>query len=159
MIREEFFKTLMPLFAISSKLNETLALKSREYFKAFLNSQLNVEGVTEFFDLFNNFEFLSYIEKEGEARENSTGVFEFCKTINNTFTHAQKTVVFVYLIEMIIRCKCKDSCLKIHKNVAEVFNLSKKELLNIDTFIEKDQPEELDFSDILIVSEQLDANK
>jgi len=162
---EEILKALMQLFAIIAKQDEGVELKERDYVVNFLTQQLNDEAVKEYIQLFD--EQAGLLEKEDNNDDEEKGkrkltsvkdsvrILGICKKINKTLTQKQKIVVLVRLYELInADRKFTDQRMAIINTVAEVFKLTKEEITDIENFVVKNTPEELDFASILSIHDK-----
>ena len=161
---EEILKALMQLFAIIAKQDEGVELKERDYVVNFLTQQLNDEAVKEYIALFDEHAGLN--RKDDEENEekskrkltsvkDSVRILGICKKINKTLTQKQKIVVLVRLYELInADRKFSEQRMAIINTVAEVFKLTKEEIANIESFVVKNSPEELDFESILTINDK-----
>lgn len=162
---EEILKALMQLFAIIAKQDEGVELKERDYVVNFLTQQLNDEAVKEYIQLFD--EHAGLLEKEDNNDDEEKGkrkltsvkdsvrILGICKKINKTLTQKQKIVVLVRLYELInADRKFTDQRMAIINTVAEVFKLTKEEIADIENFVVKNTPEELDFASILSIHDK-----
>lgn len=165
---EEILKALMQLFAIIAKQDEGVELNEREYVKNFLTQQLNDEAVDEYLSLFDY--FAEYDKSDDNSEENnkkkltsvkdSVRILGICRKINKRLTQEQKVVVLVRLYELVnTDRKFTNQRMAIINTVAEVFNLSKQEFREIESFVVKNQPDEMDQSNILIISDSSIPNK
>ena len=163
---EEILKALMQLFAIIAKQDEGVETTQVEYVKNFLQQQLREEDVNEYFNLFKQHAGLIEGEDEEESDEDknkikltsvrdSVRILGLCKKINKTLTQKQKVVVLVRLFEIVnADRKFTDQRMAIINTVAEVFKVSKEEFTSIESFVIKNEPEELDDVNILIISDK-----
>lgn len=161
---EEILKALMQLFAIIAKQDEGVGLTERDYVVNFLTQQLNDEAVKEYIKLFDGYAGLDKKEdeeEEGQSKKKLTSVKDsvrtlgICKKINKTLTQKQKIVVLVRLYELInADRKFSDQRMAIINTVAEVFKLTSEEMSNIERFVVKTQPEELDFESLLTINDK-----
>lgn len=163
---EEILKALMQLFAIIAKQDEGVELKERDYVINFLTQQLNDEAVKEYIRLFD--EHAGLLEKEEPAEndeekgkrkltsvKDSVRILGICKKINKTLTQKQKIVVLVRLYELInADRKFSEQRMAIINTVAEVFKLTKEEISDIENFVVKNSPEELDIPSILTIHDK-----
>lgn len=162
---EEILKALMQLFAIIAKQDEGVELKERDYVVNFLTQQLNDEAVKEYIQLFD--EHAGLLEKDDSSDDEEKGkrkltsvkdsvrILGICKKINKTLTQKQKIVVLVRLYELInADRKFTDQRMAIINTVAEVFKLTKEEIADIENFVVKNTPDELDFSSILSIHDK-----
>lgn len=164
---EEILKALMQLFAIIAKQDEGVGLTERDYVVTFLTQQLNDEAVKEYIKLFDGFAGLDKKDEEEEEGEegqkkkkltsvkDSVRTLGICKKINKTLTQKQKIVVLVRLYELInTDRKFSEQRMAIINTVAEVFKLTSEEMSNIERFVVKNQPEELDFESLLAINDK-----
>ncbi len=155
---EEILRALMQLFALIVKQDEGVLSGERAYVESFLNQQLNRETADEYLKLFDE-QSSEENDKESESGKkrltsvkDSVRVLGICKKINKTLNQEQKVVSLVRLFELVnADRKFSDQRMAIINTVAEVFKVSKEEFQNIETFVLKNKPEELDFSDMLII--------
>jgi len=159
---EEILRALMQLFALIVKQDEGVLSGERAYVESFLNQQLNQETANEYLKLFDE-QSSKEIEKEdtdtGKKRltsvKDSVRVLGICKKINKTLTQEQKVVSLLRLFELVnADRKFSRQRMAIINTVAEVFKVSKEEFQSIETFVLKNQPEELDLPDILLISSE-----
>ncbi|MGE0077890.1 MAG: ATP-binding cassette domain-containing protein [Bacteroidales bacterium] len=162
---EEILKALMQLFAIIAKQDEGVELKERDYVVNFLTQQLNDEAVREYIRLFD--EHAGLLEKDENSEDEEKGkrkltsvkdsvrILGICKKINKTLTQKQKIVVLVRLYELVnADRKFTDQRMAIINTVAEVFKLTKEEITDIENFVVKNTPDELDFLSILSIHDK-----
>lgn len=163
---EEILKALMQLFAIIAKQDEGVELKERDYVVNFLTQQINDEAVKEYIRLFD--EHAGLLEEKTEnsndeekktrkltSVKDSVRILGICKKINKTLTQKQKIVVLVRLYELInADRKFTEQRMAIINTVAEVFKLTKEEISDIESFVVKNEPEELDRSSILTIHDK-----
>jgi ABC-type multidrug transport system ATPase subunit/uncharacterized tellurite resistance protein B-like protein len=161
---EEILRALMQLFAIIAKQDEGVEITQVEYVKNFLQQQLSDEEVKEYFGLFEEHAGLISAEIEEEEEEknkkkltsvrDSVRILGLCKKINKTLTQKQKVVVLVRLFEIVnADRKFTDQRMAIINTVAEVFKVSKEEFASIESFVIKNEIEELDDVNILIIND------
>jgi len=161
---EEILKALMQLFAIIAKQDEGVEITQVEYVKNFLQQQLSDEEVKEYFGLFEEHAGLISTEAEEENEEknikkltsvrDSVRILGLCKKINKTLTQKQKVVALVRLFEIVnADRKFTDQRMAIINTVSEVFKVSKEEFSSIESFVIKNNIEELDDVNILIIND------
>ncbi|UCH14049.1 MAG: ATP-binding cassette domain-containing protein [Bacteroidales bacterium] len=161
---EEILRALMQLFAIIAKQDEGVEITQVEYVKNFLQQQLSDEEVKEYFGLFEEHAGLISTEDEEEDEEkdkkkltsvrDSVRILGLCKKINKTLTQKQKVVVLVRLFEIVnADRKFTDQRMAIINTVAEVFKVSKEEFVSIESFVIKNEADELDDINILIIND------
>ncbi|MBN2275215.1 MAG: ATP-binding cassette domain-containing protein [Bacteroidales bacterium] len=163
---EEVLRALMQLFAIIAKQDEGVEQTQMEYVKNFLQQQLNDEEVKEYFSLFEQYAGLSDTNEESENEEDkgtrkltsvkdSVRILGLCKKINKTLTQRQKVVVLVRLFEIInADRKFTDQRMQIVNTVADVFKVTKEEFAVIESFVIKNEAEELDDINFLIINDK-----
>jgi ABC-type multidrug transport system ATPase subunit/uncharacterized tellurite resistance protein B-like protein len=159
---EEILRALMQLFAIIAKQDEGVEITQVEYVKNFLQQQLSDEKVKEYFALFEEHAGLISTEIEEEEKDkkkltsvrDSVRILGLCKKINKTLTQKQKVVVLVRLFEIVnADRKFTDQRMAIINTVAEVFKVSKEEFISIESFVIKNEADELDDLNILIIND------
>ena len=156
---EEILKALMQLFAIVAKQDEGVEPTQVEYVKMFLEQQLTAEKVSEYFALFEQHAGLREDEEQIKNRltsvKDSVRILGLCKKINKTLTQKQKVIALTRLFEIInADRKFTDQRMAILNTVAEVFNISQEEFRSIESFVVKNEPEELDNNNILIINDK-----
>ena len=163
---EEVLRALMQLFAIIAKQDEGVEQTQLEYVKNFLQQQLNDEEVKEYFSLFEQYAGLKDSgddsdneEEKGTRRltsvKDSVRILGLCKKINKTLTQRQKVVVLVRLFEIInADRKFTDQRMQIVNTVADVFKVTKEEFASIEAFVIKNEPDQLDDINILIINDK-----
>ncbi len=160
---EEILKALMQLFALVAKQDEGVEKTQVEYVKNFLQQQISADKVSEYFELFE--ENAGLRKSGGEVKKknrltsvkDSVRILGLCKKINKTLTQKQKIVSLVRLFEIInADRKFSDQRMAILNTVAEVFNITNEEFKSIELFVIKNDPKELDDSNILIVNDKHD---
>ncbi len=164
---EEILRALMQLFAIIAKQDEGVEATQVEYVKNFLQQQLNDEEVKEYFSLFEQYAGLTDINNEEIDNEEDKGapkltsvrdsvrILGLCKKINKTLTQRQKVVVLVRLFEIINALrKFTDQRMQIVNTVADVFKVTKEEFASIEKFVIKNEADELDDINILIINDK-----
>jgi len=164
---EEILRALMQLFAIIAKQDEGVEATQVEYVKNFLQQQLNDEEVKEYFSLFEQYAGLTDINNDEIENEEDKGapkltsvrdsvrILGLCKKINRTLTQRQKVVVLVRLFEIInADRKFTDQRMQIVNTVADVFKVTKEEFASIEKFVIKNEADELDDINILIINDK-----
>ena len=152
----------MQLFALLVKQDGGVGINEIEYVKNFLIQQLNAEAADEYFKLFEEYAEINKKDDTNEVKltsvKDSVRILGICKKINKTLTQKQKVVVLLRLFELINSDgKFTDQRMAIINTVAEVFNMTKEEFSDIETFVIKNNFSDLDHNSIMIISEQ--ANK
>lgn len=156
---EEILKALMQLFAIVAKQDEGVESTQVEYVKTFLKQQLTAEKVSEYYALFEQHAGLRDVEEKKKNKltsvRDSVRILGLCKKINKTLTQKQKVVALVRLFEIInADRKFTDQRMAILNTVAEVFNISQEEFNSVESFVVKNEAEELDDNNILIINDK-----
>ena len=163
---EEILKALMQLFAIIAKQDEGVESTQVEYVKNFLQQQLREEEVKEYFLLFEQHAGSADTDNQENEDDNnkktkltsvkdSVRILGLCKKINKTLTQKQKIVVLVRLFEIVnADRKFTDQRMAIINTVAQVFKVNKEEFDSIETFVIKNEPEELDDINVLIINDK-----
>jgi len=164
---EEILKALMQLFAIIAKQDEGVESTQVEYVKNFLQQQLNDEEVKEYYTLFRQYSGIDEDAENGNEEEKNTKkltsvrdsvrILGLCKKINKTLTQKQKVVVLVRLFEIVnADRKFTDQRMQIINTVADVFKVVKEEFSSIEAFVIRNEAEELDDTNILIINDNTD---
>jgi ABC transport system ATP-binding/permease protein len=168
---EEILKALMQLFAIIAKQDEGVESTQMEYVKNFLQQQLNDDKVKEYFLLFRQYSGLEKTENEEEKDEekeekvtrkltsvrDSVRILGLCKKINKTLTQKQKVVVLVRLFEIVnADRKFTDQRMQIINTVAEVFKVDKEEFTSIESFVIRNEIDQLDDMNMLVINDRDD---
>lgn len=168
---EEILKALMQLFAIIAKQDEGVESTQVEYVKNFLQQQLNDEKVKEYFQLFKQYSGMEEGGNNTEGEEekstrkltsvkDSVRILGLCKKINKTLTQKQKVVALVRLFEIVnADRKFSDQRMQIINTVAEVFKVEKEEFTSIESFVVRNEADELDETNILIINDKLVSPK
>jgi ABC-type multidrug transport system ATPase subunit len=165
---EEILKALMQLFAIIAKQDEGVESTQVEYVKNFLQQQLNDEKVKEYFLLFRQYSGMedpeSITENDEEKNtkkltsvKDSVRILGLCKKINKTLTQKQKVVVLLRLFEIVnADRKFSDQRMQIINTVAEVFKVEKEEFSCIESFVVRNEVDQLDDNNILVINDRND---
>ncbi|TAJ15302.1 ATP-binding cassette domain-containing protein [Marinilabiliaceae bacterium JC017] len=151
----------MQLFGLIAKQDGGVESNETEYVRSFLKHQLNAEAVEEYYSLFlkHSKDRKSRTETEGKVRltsmKDSVRILGICKKINKQLNREQKVVVLVRLYELVnADRKFTDQRMAIINTVADVFKLPKNEIEAIEAFTIKNDPEQLDIPDLLLVNDQ-----
>jgi len=144
---EEILKALMQLFAIIAKQDEGVEKNEVKYVETFLRSQLSEDAVEEYMDLFTKKAAAEErtLKRKSQVRDSdakrtsvidSVRVLGICKKINKTLSQKQKVIVLARLYELInVDKKFSKLRMEIINTVAEVFNITKSEFVDIETFV------------------------
>ncbi len=161
---EEILKALMQLFAIIAKQDEGVEENEIVYVKTFLTQQLSEEAVEEYYELFEQHAGLNEQEEEVEGAQrkkkltsvkDSVRILGLCKKINKTLTQNQKIVALVRLFELVnADRKFSEQRMAIINTVSEVFKVSNEEFQSIETFVIKNDPEEMDDPNMMIINDK-----
>lgn len=149
---ERILRALMQLFAIIAKVDEVTdtskeAIESsngRRIIEAFLRSELNHELIQKYIQLFDEFLLVHHSgssKKDGERKRtsvNSVKVLRICSQINEELTQRQKMIVLLRIFEFIhANEQVHEQEQEFVHTVAESFNISAKEYLQLKRFIEE----------------------
>lgn len=137
---EEILKALMQLFAIIAKQDGILIENHEKYVADFLNSQLSIDRVGEYIELYKG--FLNDNRPEASADKSRTSMkdsvrtLSICKKVNKTLAQKQKIIVLIRLIEF-FKNDSRQSAnrMQIVETVADVFKIEKVEFTDIRDFI------------------------
>ncbi|MDN5290321.1 MAG: hypothetical protein PWQ06_560 [Anaerophaga sp.] len=155
---EEILKALMQLFGLIAKQDGGVESNETEYVRTFLRQQLNSEAVEEYYGLFLKHsanDSKGGKEEEGKVRltsmKDSVRILGICKKINKQLNREQKVVVLVRLYELVnADHKFTEQRMAIINTVADVFKLPRNEISNIENFVIRNEPANLDFADLLM---------
>lgn len=165
---EEILKALMQLFAIIAKQDEGVEKNEVKYVETFLRSQLSEDAVEEYMDLFTKKAAAEErtLKRKSQVRDSdakrtsvidSVRVLGICKKINKTLSQKQKVIVLARLYELInVDKKFSKLRMEIINTVAEVFNITKSEFVDIETFVMQDIMRELDRETLLVINDSND---
>lgn len=175
---EEILKALTQLFAIITKQDGGVTEKERQFVIGFFQQELDQDSIKEYLELYDK--FVGYKKKEeGDNKENSTEGKEepvkkrkltsvrdsvktlgLCKKINKTLTQKQKVVVLVKILELVGSDKnFTPQRMEIIDTISSVFNIVKDEYKLIESFVLQEDISNLQFSDILLVNDQLSLDE
>jgi ABC transport system ATP-binding/permease protein len=141
---EEILKALMQLFAIIAKQDGILIENHEKFVFEFLSSQLSVERVSEYLNLYHEHLNDSKSEQSGtegkdKARtsmKDSVRTLAICKKINKTLAQKQKVIVLIRLLEFFKNDSQRSvNRVQIVETVADVFKLEKQEFLDVKNFV------------------------
>ncbi len=164
---ERILRALMQLFAIIAKVDEVTdttkeAIESsngRRIIEGFLRSELNNELIQKYIQLFDEFLLVHHngtSKKDGERKRtsvNSVKVLRICSQINEELTQRQKMIVLIRIFEFIhANDQVQEQEQEFVHTVAESFNISEKEYLDLKQFIEAPIETILDEEPFLYVS-------
>ena len=158
---EEILKALTQLFAIISKQDGGATENERGFVINFFQQELDQDSIKEYLELYDTY---SGYTKQGPSAEeeknkltsvkDSVKTLGICKKINKTLTQKQKVVVLSKLLELVNSDKNLSSQgMEIINTVSTVFNIAQDEYKLIESFVISDNPDVLDFADILIVDD------
>ncbi|MES2554787.1 MAG: ATP-binding cassette domain-containing protein [Bacteroidota bacterium] len=164
---ERILRALMQLFAIIAKVDEVTdatkeAIESsngRRIIEGFLRSELNNELIQKYIQQFDEFLLVHHngsAKKDGERKRtsvNSVKVLRICSQINEELTQRQKMIVLIRIFEFIhANEQVQEQEQEFVHTVAESFNISEKEYLQLKQFIEAPITTILDEEPFLYVS-------
>jgi len=165
---EEILDALMQLFAIIAKQDDGVEANEIEYVQNFLKSQLPKEKVVEYMEFFNKKAGVNDAPvkggKDGEKKltsvKDSVRILGLCKKINKKLSQPQKVVVLVRLFELVNADRnFSEQRMAIINTVAEVFKLPNDEFQLIKLFVIENADLQLDFSEVLLVSDSENLNE
>lgn len=164
---ERILRALMQLFAIIAKVDEVTdtskeAIESsngRRIIEGFLRSELSNELIQKYIQQFDEFLLVHHngtAKKDGERKRtsvNSVKVLRICSQINEELTQRQKMIVLIRIFEFIhANEQVQEQEQEFVHTVAESFNISEKEYLQLKRFIEAPITDMLDEEPYLYVS-------
>ena len=162
---EEILKALTQLFAIITKQDGGVTENERQFVINFFQQELDRASIQEYLELYDNY---SNYKKQGTVREeeeknkltsvkDSIKTLGICKKINKTLTQKQKVIVLTKLLELVGSDKdFTAQRMEIINTVSTVFNIVKEEYKLVESFVVKRKPDDLNFSDILLVNAEAD---
>ena len=165
---EEILKALMQLFAIISKQDEGTTADQRNFVESFLSSQLNNHKVQEYLKLYDEKSGVGENESPDQSQgaskltsmKDSVRTLSICRKINKTLTQKQKVIVLIRLFEMLkAEALYTEQRMGIISTIATVFNILNEELELISCFVRNDNPESMDYEEILIINSQQQNQK
>ncbi|MEO1051696.1 MAG: ATP-binding cassette domain-containing protein [Bacteroidota bacterium] len=160
---EEILKALTQLFAIITRQDGGVTEKEREFVISFFKQDLDQDTVSEYVALYDKFSGYSKEKEEGAEKKerkskltsvrDSVKVLGLCKKINKTLVQKQKFVVLIKILELVgSDKKFTAQRMEIINTISTVFNIVKDEYKLIESFVLKDNVEEINFDDILLVN-------
>ncbi len=135
---EEILKALTQLFAIFSKQDNGTSHNEREFIVRFFNEELDQDSIGEYVALYDKLSGYGsdVAVKKRIAVSDSVKTLGICRKINQTLTQRQKAVVLVKIMELITSDNIiTPTELEVLNTVAEVFNFSKQEYMDIENFV------------------------
>jgi len=157
---EEILKALMQLFAIIAKQDNGYIENHEKYVFDFLSSQLSINRVNEYLDIYHNFLNESKVDSDSTepkrtSMKDSVRTLAICKKINKTLAQKQKYVVLMRLLEF-FKSDIQQSANRnqIVETVADVFKIEKEEFIELRTFINSSK-NEIATSELLIGDEKV----
>jgi hypothetical protein len=123
---------------------------------------LDQDSIKEYLELYDNY---SGYTKQGTSEEveknkltsvkDSVKTLGICKKINKTLTQKQKAIVLTKLLELVGSDKnFTPQLMEIINTVSTVFNIIQDEYNLIESFVISENPEILNFTDILLVDDR-----
>lgn len=157
---EEILKALTQLFAIITKQDGGVTERERQYVINFFQTELDQDTIKEYLDLYDQFSGYGKAEEEDGKKKltsvkDSVKTLGICKKINKTLTQKQKVVVLIKLLELVSTDKnFTPQRMEIINTVSTVFNIVQEEYDLIERFVISDQPQELNYEDILLLDSE-----
>jgi len=134
----------MRLFAIVANVNKDgVSVNARQIVESYLGLQLNNTLVQEYLALFDEYLGTHHKKTADEAKKerkrtslNSVKVLMICHEINEQLQQREKIIVLIRLLEFIHEDNAtSDKELDFIKTVADTFNISEEEYLELKAFI------------------------
>jgi len=159
---ESIINALVHLFSIVSNFTDaTISDKAREIVHTFLRKQLNTQQTKEYLKLFEN--YLDFYNKDNEKSTSEKGrkrgalsavkVLKICRQINENLHQRDKFIVLLRLIEFVNEDDViTDAELDFISTVAESFNISETEFVQIKSLITNDIAAIKEKENVLIIS-------
>lgn len=160
---EEILKALMQLFALIAKQDGGVEEKEQRFVRDFLNQQVVISKVEEYYSLFEECaglkEMIKDLSDDNEIKLtsviDSVRILGICKKINKTLNQDQKVVVLLRLYELVNSDKkFTDQRMSIITTVADVFNIPKNEKNDIEYFVTGNSPHKLTDKNILFINDK-----
>jgi ABC-type multidrug transport system ATPase subunit len=152
---EVILKALMQLFALIVKQDGGVLDSERIYVADFLNQQLRQDVAAEYFSLFEKYAYSENSDLVRTPVKDSVRVLKICQQINETLTQKQRVIVLLRVFELVNAAhKFSEQRMFIINMIADMFNLSAQGYEHIKSFVMGNMPEELDFNNILLVSNE-----
>ncbi|MBI1835906.1 MAG: ATP-binding cassette domain-containing protein [Flavobacteriia bacterium] len=138
-MNQEILHSLMQLFAIITKQDETCWEIQDAYVKDFLSSQISAEKRDGYYQ-----EYQEYLKKDSLkiqwtnkiSVKDSVHTLAICKKINATFSLKQKTILLVWLAEFTFASKEESKTrIELLTAISNVFHVLNDELQNIFFFV------------------------
>lgn len=154
---EKILKALMQLFAIVANVGRDDS-NTKEFVSQFLKEQLNQELVNEYLFVYDRFYNEQNKKREGaKARKrtslNSVKILKICAEINKELTQKQKIYVLVQLLEFIfLNNNDTEQAIEFVETVAESFNISSNEYVEIKDFISSAKEELPKIENVLLIN-------
>ncbi len=160
---EEILKALMQLFGLIAKQDGGVQETEIEYVRSFLKQQLSAEAVEEYFALFQKHSKDKKVNDNNDGKvkltsmKDSVRIIGICKKINKQLNKEQKVVALVRMYELInADHRFTDQRMAIINTAADVFRLSEEEKRNIEAFVVKNDLDELDIDNLLVINSEED---
>ncbi len=146
---EEILKALMQLFALIVKRSTEVQKIEIRFVRKFLKEQLNESDVSKYLAIFRDFAGLTSPEGISltipiPSVKDSIAILSICKKINRTLTQQQKVIVIIKLFELIAtNPEMSKHRMTIIITVSDVFNISSDEFKDIESFVNNENPIEV----------------
>ena len=159
---ESIINALVHLFSIVSNFSDaTISDKAREIVLNFLQKQLNTKQTKEYIKLFDN--YLDFYQRGDQKSTSEKGrkrgalsavkVLKICKQINENLHQRDKFIVLLRLIEFVNEDDIiNESELDFILTVAQSFNISETEFIQIKSLVTNDIASIEEKENILIIS-------
>ncbi|MDH5396885.1 MAG: ATP-binding cassette domain-containing protein [Cyclobacteriaceae bacterium] len=160
---EEILKALTQLFAIITKQDGGVSAKEREFVIGFFKQELDHDSIPEYLSLYDKFSGYSEGAREEaektEKKKKLTSVKDSVRTlgigkkINKTLTQKQKVVVVIKILELVASDKnFTPQRMEIINTISTVFNIDKEEYKLIESFVIKEDVDELSIPNVMLVN-------
>ena len=176
---EEILKAIAQLFAIISKQDDGVEESEREFTISLLRQYVSEEICQEYIQIFDKkSDYLKKKEQENSNEDNteteekpkkkrkltsvgdSVRILGISKKINKTLTQKQKVIVLVRLFELVnSNKKFTEQRMAIISTVAEVFNISEQEVIDIEQFVIKEKIEEINSINIVKIDNTISTTE
>ncbi len=159
---EKILKALMQLFALITKQDGGVEEKEQRYVRNFLKRQIADTKINEYYSLFKEYagldtsgtETLPDNEIKLTSVVDSVKILGICRKINKTLTQTQKVVALVRLYELVnTDRKFTSQRMAIISTVADVFKIERNERADIQYFVTRNSPEEMNAKNFLLIND------
>ncbi|MCI0751466.1 MAG: ATP-binding cassette domain-containing protein [Flammeovirgaceae bacterium] len=144
---EQVLKAILRLFAVLAR-QEEVTQQEREQVRQFLRSHLNEARIETYLTVFDQ-----STTRASDTAEEINQINKICEEVSRQLTQKQKVVIFLELARIVIADKeVSDRELQLLNATSKAFGLPEKEASLIRRFVTAKSIHELDFGEVLMVS-------